>query len=924
MEATLFEEKEENWEIYKDAFAPQPTGKILKAWERAPVTSRAPRLHGQKIWKKRGGLRAARDNKENYDDAFMELEKEGEGARKKARVVGNKEDISRAKWHEGKDKMDAWDDDLSVGMGSPRKNVVGSPDKSQVVPRKRTNANLVITPRKPLRQILLSGEGQGINMGMPLSPAKVKEASISPVRSRKETRKSIRKLAMPVDDTQMVDEKKYHIRHTSLEFDFEMAAGQKKMEPKQGFEQSPKKTPKRQSLRRSMRGRVSEPIEVPEQLSLKAHNEQSLHAGLSSAPPKFAVDDQAGVMELDHKQDVSFEMVKSQGVESTSGVKSIPEEDKSVTTPVKPLDAMAESAQKQAEGVSTQRPAKSPKKRRASSRRSTRQSDRMHTESTGEKPLDKDGAETMAPNGSTANIRDRTPQVTSRNTGDDSNFTVTPTANLELQKEVSDVETEEVGPHQGESNSVEVPTPVQEVYQIVEELLGQSVSANEDLESVEPNDSIVHPSTESSSVDLPANMHTQQAFCDFEDIQLVKESPTAHVAPLDDCGDEDMDKSTSELPETSLEPSINVANLGLLSSTESFDDNTNEPHNAAELDHIEDPGSFDLSPINSLQAKVQPTNLEPDITSAEPSAASATSSAVDDTFSLNVASSFENDDTDMLRQFLTRVKADKAAKAAAPAPKKRRSLPHSPLRIALGDIMNAEASSPVQAARDDFDVSAPVTPSPARKSRAVTPPSADEVEKEPKSMRRSGRTRPPAKIPLPAPSSIPVRRLGGQDGDNTVTLKQSVEKEMAALTRANTRKNKSGAVLPEVLLARKANLKENPAKRQKELKEMYDEKVRREKKGEGKKKKTVVWAEEIAQYQTLEKKEKKTMESRRVNRHGERVVTDSKLDEKEKVGEGGEKKGRVKISSGSSRTSKIAVGIPTANGTLAKKKRVVK
>ncbi|RAL61460.1 hypothetical protein DID88_009389 [Monilinia fructigena] len=722
MEATLFEEKGENWEIYKDAFAPQPTGKILKAWERAPVTSHAPRLHGQKIWKKRGGL-----------------EKEGEGARKKARVVGNKEDISRAKWHEGKDKMDAWDEDLSVGMGSPRKNVVGSPDKSQVVPRKRTNANLVITPRKPLRQILLSGEGQGINMGMPLSPAKGKEASISPVRRRKETRKSIRKLAMPVDDTQMVDEKKYHIRHTSLEFNFEMAAGQKKMEPKQGFEQSPKKTPKRQSLRRSNAWK-------------SFRTDSGSGAGLTE------IDDQAGVMELDHKQDVSSETVKSRDIESTSGVKSIPEEDKSVTTQVKPLNAMIESAQNQAEGVSTQKPAKSPKKRRRSSRRSSRQSDRIHAESTGGKPLDEDGADNSH-------------------------------GNLELQKEVSDVEIEEVGPHQRGSNNVEVPTPVQEVYQIVEELLGQSVSANENFESVEPNDSILHPSTESSSVDLPANIHPHQAFYDFEDIQLVKESPTAHVAPLDHSGDEDVDKSTSELLKTLLEPSINVANLGLSSSAESFDGNTNEPHNSAELDHIEDPGSFDLSPINSLQAKVQPINLESDVTSAEPSAASATSSAVEDTFSLNVTSSFENDDTDMLRQFLTRVKADKAAKAAAPAPRRE-----------------------VQAARDEFDVSTPVTSSPTRKSRAVTPPSADEVEKEPKSMRRSGRTRPPAKIPLPAPSSIPVRRFGGQDGDNTVTLKQSVEKEMAALTRANTRKNKSGAVLPEVLLARKANLKENPAK----------------------------------------------------------------------------------------------------------------
>ncbi|KAF7871538.1 hypothetical protein EAF04_003645 [Stromatinia cepivora] len=923
MEGTSFE-KGENWEIYKDAFAPQPTGKILKAWERAPVISHAPRLHGQKIWKKRGGLRAAKDNKENYNDAFLELEKEGAGSRKKARVVGNKEDISRAKWHEGKDKKSTWDENLMMGMGSPRKNVLGSPDKLQVVPRKRTNANLVITPKKPLRQMLLGGEGQGLNMGLSLSPAKDKEASGSPVRKRKVARTSMRKSVMPMDDAQMDDEEKHHVRHTSLVFDFEMTTGEKEIEPKQGFGQLPKKTSKRQSLRRSMRGRASEPVQILEKVLTSVDKKQSSRAGPDFVPLQIeTVDNQTKAMEMEHKQDVSSENDKSQDTGLISTTESAKKQDISITT----LDAAMESAQTENKNPLTQKSIKSAKQKRASLRRSTRRSDPLDLESRIQRPLSMKNAEVTSSNNPTASIRDLEPVATSPNTGEILNSTVTPARNLHLQELVSGDSIEEMGECQEESSDVRMPNLVEEINHIVEELLDQPVSGNDNLGSVDSQESMLHSTTDACSVELPANVHRQQAFSGFEDIQLVKESPTAHVAPLEESDDEDMDDSMSELCEILLEPTINVENLGLSASNESSHDNTKEMQDSAVSDPIEDPESFDLIPINSLHANNQPINPEADVTPAEPSAAFATTSDIDDTFSLSATSSFENDDTDILRQFLTRVKADKAAKAAAPAPKKRKSLPHSPLRIPLGDIMNAEASSPVQAPKKNFDVSFPATTSPSRKSRPATPPSIDEVDVEAKSIRRSGRTHPPVpKIPLPAPSSIPVRRLGGHDGDTTVTLKQSVEKELAALTRVNTRKNKAGAVLPEVLLARKADRKENPAKRQKELKEMFEEKVRREKKAKGKTRKTVVWAEEIAQYQTLERKEKKTMESRKVNKSGERIVDETKPEETEETKE---KRVRVKVptgssSSSSSRTSKIAVGIPTANGTPAKKKRLIR
>ncbi|TGO33435.1 hypothetical protein BHYA_0246g00030 [Botrytis hyacinthi] len=917
MEATSFETGE-NWEIYKDAFEPQPSGKILKAWERAPVTSHAPRLHGQKIWKKRGGLRGGQENKENYNEAFMELEKEGAGARKKARVVGIKEDISRAKWHEGKDEGESWDENLMMGSASPRKNALGTPNKLQVVPRKRTNANMVITPRKSSRQTVLGEKGQALNMELSLSPVKDKEVNGSPIRKRDIARKSMRKSMMPVENFKKFDEEKHHRRHTSLVFDFEMATGEKEMEPMHGLEKSPKKTPKKQSLRRSMRGRVSEPVPVLEKALTRDDKKRTSYSGLNSASlGEGTVESQAGAIEVNHKQNASSEKDKSQDIAHSSIVGSVKAQDISLTAPqIELLHAKPASEQSQAEDIPTQKTTKGAKQKRTSSRRSTRSSDRLELDSAVKKLLPVDKAEVITSTTRTTDSQELAPLEPSQNTGD-----ILKSPPHVIQDTVQDAAAEEMVEYQELSNA-EMPTSVKEINNIVEELLQQSVTSNENSRSVEsqaPNDD--------SSNELPANIHQQQAFSDFEDIQPANKSHTTHVAPLEEGtpDDEDMDDSMADLPEVLLEPTVNVSSLELSGLNESFNNNTNEMEIAAESEPIDDPESFDLMPVNSLHTNNQSDESNHGATPAETTAAFVTTSEADDTFSINVTSSFENDDTDILRQFLTRVKADKAAKAAAPAPKKRKSLPHSPLRIPLGDIMNAEASSPVQAPRNDFDLSVPETASPSRKSRTTTPPSTEEVDAEARSIRRSGRTRPPVlKIPLPAPSSIPVRRLGGQD-DTNVTLKQSVEKELAALTRVNTRKNKAGAVFPEVLLARKADAKENPAKRQKELKEMFEEKLRREKKVKGKPKKSVVWAEEIAQYQTLEKKEKKTMESRKVNKSGERIVDESKPEEKGKIAEAKDKKGRVKThTSSSSRPSKIATGIPTASGTPAKKKRVVK
>lgn len=83
-------------EISKDAFAPPPTRRTIRGWDRAPVSAHAPRLHGQKVWKKFGTLPGKVED--DSTEAQDELQKEGAGQRKKARPIGAKENIKDAGW----------------------------------------------------------------------------------------------------------------------------------------------------------------------------------------------------------------------------------------------------------------------------------------------------------------------------------------------------------------------------------------------------------------------------------------------------------------------------------------------------------------------------------------------------------------------------------------------------------------------------------------------------------------------------------------------------------------------------------------------------------------------------------------------------------------------------------------------------------
>jgi hypothetical protein len=275
----------------------------------------------------------------------------------------------------------------------------------------------------------------------------------------------------------------------------------------------------------------------------------------------------------------------------------------------------------------------------------------------------------------------------------------------------------------------------------------------------------------------------------------------------------------------------------------------------------------------------------------------ATAEVTENTLSTETASSYDHDEADMLRNFLTRVKANKAAKKASP--KRKRSLPHSPLRIPLGEMDNNLSPSSLQQA-GEFDL-APLSPSKRNTSGGAAGP-GDEAE-EPRSCRRSTRTRLPVKsgLPIAAPSLIPMRRLG-QD-DTTVTLKRNEEKELAALTRVNTRKNKGGALSALEVLAKKVEEKDDPAMRQRLLKEVFDTKIEQGKDSKAKKRKSVAWAEELAQFQTLTKG--------KVEAKKDDMEKDKSLQTTEE-----KKPGSVRVGV----RSKIALGM-AANGTPAPKRK---
>ena len=191
-----------------------------------------------------------------------------------------------------------------------------------------------------------------------------------------------------------------------------------------------------------------------------------------------------------------------------------------------------------------------------------------------------------------------------------------------------------------------------------------------------------------------------------------------------------------------------------------------------------------------------------------------------------------SDDTSMLKDFLNRAQARKAAQKptlSAPDALMTRHSPRRSPRKTHGPHAG-QASSP-QKLQNIAD--RPGTPPGTPKTEALDSDEDEEVTAEPASCRRSTRTRLPApsKAPPGAPSFIPVRRA---DGTDPVVLQKSQAQELAVSTRANTRRNK-GASKPPLLA-----LQNLPTE---------DADVVSTTKQRAERAKSVAWAERLASYQ---------------------------------------------------------------------------
>ena len=156
-----------------------------------------------------------------------------------------------------------------------------------------------------------------------------------------------------------------------------------------------------------------------------------------------------------------------------------------------------------------------------------------------------------------------------------------------------------------------------------------------------------------------------------------------------------------------------------------------------------------------------------------------------------------SDDTMMLKDFLNRVQARKAAKGImipAYVPPPTEPYRRSP-RKALAEV---DRNSPSPQKPSNL-ANRPGTPPAKQNHKAVEFDDLGELVLATASCRRSTRTRlfVPPKTVAGAPSLIPVRRA---DGTDPIVLQKSLAQELAMVTRANTRRNKGQSKPPKLTL----------------------------------------------------------------------------------------------------------------------------
>jgi hypothetical protein len=300
-----------------------------------------------------------------------------------------------------------------------------------------------------------------------------------------------------------------------------------------------------------------------------------------------------------------------------------------------------------------------------------------------------------------------------------------------------------------------------------------------------------------------------------------------------------------------------------------------------------------------------------------------------DTLQLRV--NHDDSETEMLRNFVTRVTADKNAKAAAAAAEAAAiaSEPGRPIRRSRPSFsVTSSSGSPIPIPKSDPDTppgriplveKSTNSPSPAKKRKLeelldfpsknhdrANPTEEDPAPRNNKESdgprlikRRRRRLDPVLAEPTPAlspePENNPPRRRSTRTSARLVTRntrvalrpsapsansiafsmmplrfpgmtgtlddeaaleahlaasararqQRSEEKDLATVTRVNTRKNKAGAVPPQMVLAQ---LADDPGWRMRELKGVFEAREAKEREGKAKREVRVRWAEELVTF----------------------------------------------------------------------------
>ncbi|KAK3484667.1 uncharacterized protein B0T23DRAFT_56909 [Neurospora hispaniola] len=356
------------------------------------------------------------------------------------------------------------------------------------------------------------------------------------------------------------------------------------------------------------------------------------------------------------------------------------------------------------------------------------------------------------------------------------------------------------------------------------------------------------------------------------DHPMSAEPPTIdEVSPSS--ADAPKDSSTSQIRDTTPEEESDPSEA---EATES-EDVSNTPEDSSEGSTSSPDGSDDANSGDEIEV-VEQVEAEDSMTSDEDDVSLIAEQPLrveNDTLSLR--SLHEESETDMIRKFISKVAADKSAKAAAAAELENRSPPKGNSGFPTEDsetppkrtpLSEKSPNSPSPAKKRKLDElgnepseeecpkttgESPVTRTVKRRKALVeSSPSPVEGEDSEGAPRRSSRQRKTLINLKSAPSAnsiakstIPVR-MPGMEMMDTVRAR-SDQKDLATVTRYNTRKNKGSALFPQIVLKKMEKMK----KQGKEY--VYssssadnDKAIETEKK---KKNKGVRWAETLARFQ---------------------------------------------------------------------------